>query len=459
MKTEKMAVSSLGKRVGGIVVFLSSFFAVGTGQLLFALEAIDMASGVDQSFTIGYAGRRFAEDFHTQETYGVPPEEPGIWEWQLHEGFSAAVTYDENIFSERKNTDADLIHTYSVPVSLTRKDGRLFTELSYGFTHIRYVENEELTRVNHNFGGEIRFKMPKLEIVISDKFAPQKAAAVGERTELKQAESSRVTTLTNEGVVSATYDLTKKTQLSFQYQNTVLDFVKEKNVSSVTKFDTLTHTFGPRLSYQWAPKTKIYGGCGWTVTDYSSRSEANDSTLTSPSVGIAGKLSPKTGFTFEWGWNNREYKHFDIDPIRGYTVKAGLSRKITDKVSASVTALRDTNEEVLDTDRVESRRQLVDNTVFNLSWLLSPRLTLDAEATAGVIDRKGLVTKRDVDNETLTFTREDDDDFYQWNIVLHWRPKPYVQFLIGYYFFNKNSTFKDSEYDDQRAVASVECQF
>ena len=118
-----------------------------------AAQDIDIASGEGQGFTAGYVGRSFAESFHRQEAYGEATRNLAET-WRLEKEIRTSATYDGNIFSRANDPKDDMIYTAGLPLTLSRKGTAGFLALFYEINHVRYIENEKLSRVNRKFGTE-----------------------------------------------------------------------------------------------------------------------------------------------------------------------------------------------------------------------------------------------------------------------------------------------------------------
>lgn len=425
-----------------------------------ALDVVDAVSGEDQAFTAGYGGRALAEKYHRDQTYAVQEllERPDGWVWS--KTAKTSVTYDANIFSRRRDPKDDLIYTTALPMKWTRQRKNGYVQLFYDISYVTYVENEKLSRANHLMGATVSYRIDKLTMTLSESFKPSSAVSVGERTELKTAESSRVTTFSNNLSLLTDYDLSPKTRLGWDYYYALFFLPSANNGAALSNFSTQTHTFGPRFSYQWRPRIGVHGKARWTVVDYYLETGAPfDSVTSSVGGGTTIKLTDKTGLYVNADLVEREYEQFEIKPTKGYQLQTSINRKFSPKISGSVTYSRDNTTETLDRTLYSSFGQTTQQAGINLSWFLTPKITIDGSASAGLVENDGTVTFADPDNPTALYTRAKEDDFYQYSLSLRWVPRPTFSFLLAYFFFKKNSTFQNFEYDNQRLVSAIEYQF
>lgn len=425
-----------------------------------ALEVIDAASGEDQAFTAGYAGRALAEQYHRKQAYAVQEllERPDRWKWERTA--KTSVAYDANVFSRRRDPKDDLIYTYALPMKWTRQRKSGYVQLFYDISYVQYVENEKLSRSNHAIGTQISYNIDKLTITLNESFKPSSAVSVGERTELRTVESSRVTTLSNKFSLVTDYDVSSKTRLSWDYYHVLFYLPSSQNGTTLSNYSSQTHTFGPRFNYQWRPRVAVQGKARWTVIDYYLETGAPfDSVTSSAGGGVTLKMTDKTDLLVSADLVQREYEQFEIEPVEGYQLQVSMNRKFTPKILGSLTYLRDNTVETLDRALYSSFCQTNQQAGINLSWFLTPKITIEGSASAGLTENEGFITRADPDNPTALYTRAKEDDYYQYSLSLRWEPRPAFSLLVAYYYFKKNSTFQDFEYDNQRLVSAVEYEF
>ncbi len=427
-------------------------------QPAFSVSLGERSAGSDQSFVAGSSLRGLTETIHGEGQLPASDEAEGS-DWVLGKRLEILTAYEGNVFATRTDVKDDIITTYALPLSLSRRRTNDLTQLFYTVSAVRYVENSELNRVNHSMGSKISYKTDKFNFILDEKLTPSTAIAVGEKTELKTTGSSRVTTTINSLYSSMSYALSTKTLASFSYGNYVYYFPRAKNSASVANFSTQTHSFGPSLTYQWTPKTRISTTYRSQVIDYFVGTGAFDSVTGEWLVGLERKLTDKTRLTLELGLMDRNYRHIPTPKKLGYNAKGAVSSKLSSKLLLTLAAARNTLVENLNTETSPTLIQTTDDVGLKLTWMATKHLSADLGLSAGLISREGYITLADPDNPSLTFTREAKDDFYQLECAGYWTPKSFVTFALAYYYFNKNSSFKNSEYDNHRATISMEYQF
>ncbi len=425
-----------------------------------ASEKIDSLSGVNQSFRAGYVQRSFGEKFHDVELYGPSEgkEEPSLDNWVYDKKLKLSTTYDSNLFSSRLDAIDDLIYLYGPTLSLKRKWEHAYLETFYDISYSDYVENQKLSHWNQSYTFNMGFKYSKVSIDISNRFLPHSVTAVGERTELKSA-TQQIITYRDGADMTLNYFLTPKTTLSIGYSYDLLYIPPTKGGSSSgnSSFSSQTHAINPRISYQWTPKTSLHADYNFQAVDFPKDSSFASKAHTL-SVGFLNHWNARTTFSGDVGVKRRDYNDNSLRRLEWLAAKLAVSRQLTGKIRASLFYARDADEN-LDLTRSRSLKTLTDYYGVNLTWAISPHLSLDAEASVQENTRDGLISHPDPDNPRITFTRQDEDQFYDWGLNLNWAPRPFLSFLIGYDFTNKNSSFKDSESERHKLVGSMDYRF
>ena len=434
---------------GGLTFFCSPVFSA---------DLSERSAGTDQSFVAGSSLRAFTGAIHGEGQLPASSEVEGL-DWVLSKRLEILTAYEGNVFSARTDAKDDMITTYSLPLTLSRRGKNNLAQLFYTVSAVRYVENSELSRVQHSMGSKISYKTDKFNFILDEKFAPSTAIAVGEKTELKTAGASQVTATNNSLYTTMSYVLSSKTMAAFSYGNYVYYFPRNENSVGVANFSTQTHSFGPTLTYFWTPKTTLSTTYRCQVVDYFVGTGAFDSVSNEWLVDVERKLGDKTRLTLEMSLIDRNYRHIPTEKKIGYSARAAISNRLTSKVLLTLAASRNTLTESLDTEKSPFLVETSDDVGLKMTWEATKHLSADLGLSAGLITREGLATFRDPDNSTLTFTREANDDFYQLKCGGHWTPRPFVTFSIAYYYFNRNSSFKNFEYYNHRMTLAMEYLF
>ena len=441
--------------------FAISFLVLTPQNTSLAARATEFESGLDQTFSAGYSQQSFADSFHSTafEEPAAEEDKAGWDHWTFYKGFNFSTTYDSNIFLAHADEVEDGILTYTPTIGISRGGRYDYFQTFYDLSYVEYIDNGKLSRFNHSLTTRMGYRFPKLKVDIYNNLKPDTAYSTGERTELRSAETSRVITYSDHLLARADYELTEKTRLSYTHRYILYYFPSSSNSISTNNFSSQTHIFSPRISYRISQKTDIYAQYDLETADffegglYGSRSHV-------ASAGISGKLAPKTSVNFGLGYRWRDYgNQTAAQNEEDFQWKAAISQRITNKISATLWAARDLQEDLANISSTLSANRLVHFYGLNMTWQATRHIDLQTGMSVGYDEKEGLVTITDPDNSRLTLTRQLEDNFYEGNISLNWNPRSFVAVLVGYKYFKKESSFKNFEYDDHKAVASIRLKF
>ncbi|MBI2094813.1 MAG: outer membrane beta-barrel protein [Candidatus Omnitrophica bacterium] len=440
-----------------IVVFTLILEGVITGQARASSQTIDAATGAEQVFTTGYVQRVGAEEFHREETYGPAPAalEEGKERWRFHKGLRFSTAYDANVFNARTDPKDDLIHNYRPYMGFSRRGDFHYLETFYHLSYFDYVENSKQSNLTHLHTLKYEYKKNKWRLVFANQYKPEVSVATGERTELASASSDRVTTESDEAKMEVEYEMTPKTKLAAFYEYGLMRFSKKKSAQA-TGFGDQRHALTPKIVYALTPKTSVYASYRFEGV-FTKDGEFSTRTAL-PLAGAKAQLAPKTTLDTSAGWKERDFLEYNQPTVDGWIYRASLSRKLTPKVTSTFSFVRDFNTDYVTTGTQSSK---IDTTFYglNVSYAFSRNLSLNAGAGYTLTHQKGLITQKDIENPTLTFTREDEDEQFEWDADLRWSPARDKNLSLAYKSTKKNSSFKDSEYDTHKVVGAAEFIF
>ncbi len=425
--------------------------------MAYASKLLDNSSGFDESFTTGYAARAFAEDFLYQQAYGsYLLDTKKQHEWIVTKTFSPSITYATNVSGTRRDAKDDIIYGYSSGVGVARQFKKIFISTFYSVAGTQNVEQEESNTVNHSFGQSATYTGNRIGVTFSNTLQPAATYATGERTELDVNNQQKVVTWADNANLNVAYKVSPKTKVDYNLAYKLYYFPVAQNSTTVNSFSEYTFTMGPRMTYQILPKVSIFTSYEFARSYFF---EGGDFSSKSDTVNIGGsvKITPKMSANASLGYSMLSYDT-NVLGFDSVTLSYGLTRRLTQKIFMSAGYSTSTTED-FDALAGQNKTQLTQNYLTNLSWKITPRASLAAGASMIINSKEGFITLRDPDNETLTFTREQEDVTYEWNTTYSWNPAPYVGFVFGYRFINNNSSFVDFESDDQRIFTQANCRF
>ena len=452
-------------RLGFVLTLLVLGFALCAFSVsAYAASTIDASGGLDKSFTAGYAQKTFAESFHKDSTEPLDLEST-YNTWQVHKGFNFSTVYDSNLNSvqNRKAQEEDFILSYTPSIGLSRKGDVGYVKLLYDMNYTQYLDNEDFDRFNHSITTGVGRDFNRLHVDLTNNFKPDTAYRSGERTELRSAEADRVVTYSDAGSLSVNYDLSPKTKIGFQENVSVLYFPEGDNTAAIHDLSQATYTSIPSLTYKLTPKIDVFAKYQYARSDFF---EASGDLFASDSVqyggGVNASLWAKTKLSVDIGYLDRSFDNEDLAAGDSSVVyRAAVSQKLTNKISVTLWTSRDLSQNF---DQTVSRdiNEEVDFYGANLSIKLMPHLSIDGGASAGYSSRDGLVTLADLENPGTgkkLDTAQLEHQYYETDLSLNWNPRPFLAVALGYEFFNKNSSFRQLEYDDHKVISSVRLKF
>ena len=451
--------------VGLFPVFIFASFLITGSSFASGYQTVDTASALDSSFSAGYTQRAFAESFHRE--LDAPLElEKSLEGWQISKGFNFSTTYDSNIFLTRKNHNADMIFAYTPSVSVEHKTDIGTLGLGYDLSYVDYTDNDDLDRFNHSIntilGLNLNRSGKRLKIDFSNNFKPDTAYLTGERNELRSGEAARVITYSDNANLKVSYDLSPKTTAFYGQGFTLYYFPKSENSTKVNSLSSTTYIFNPGFSYKLTPKIGWTGEYTYELANYFEKGGNFDSGTHIWGTSLTGRITPKTNASVGVGYRVRNYQQPEITGDDDIELNVALSQKLTEKLSGTVWGTRSLGEN-FDIEQAASVNELKHFIGANLTWSVTPKISLDSSSSIGFAQRDNFVTFADLENGTTTAlkfdTRALESQFYEASLGLNWHPRPFLAVFLGYKYYDKNSTFRQFEYSDHKTVGSLRLKF
>ena len=446
------------------VIFILFYLCFERTQCSWAMmQDINALSGADQTFTIEHRYESFAENFHRSEILAESPlvdetKKQPLDSWRYTRDFKVNAFHSDNHSTSLHDPKPETVFTYSPAVGLSHRRQNVFISMFYNLSYADFVQNQKSSRLNKSQKTELRFNFNRLTVTLNNLFKPDSAFVQGERTELRTTDGKHVITYFNSMQLNALYKVSPKTEFSFLYGDELFYFPNTKNINTNNQSQsTLTQTFSPKLSYRLTPKTKVFADYTFGIVNYF-KGGTFGSRENSAHVGVGGKIFSDVGVNLSAGYSYVEYLKSVSPALKGFNFNLGVSKKIFPKVRASLSTTHEIGQN-FDSALFESNALNKDFYGLILSWRAAPQITVDAEGTVGLSSRQGLITLTDPDNPTMTFTRPREEDTYRWGLRLRWAPRPFFDLLLAYEYINRNSSFKDFEYDAHQLAGSLNYKF
>jgi hypothetical protein len=428
----------------------------------FAFSDFDSLSGVDRRFTTENFQEVFAETFHKNEILSESPivdevKLQPLDSWRYYRSFASGVNYDTNASATVRDPKPEVVYSYSPVVGMSHRTQYTYLKMFYNLSYADYVHNDKSSRFNNSHTTDLRYNFNHLKVNITNSFKPDSSFVQGERTDLKTTDGKNVLTYANGTNINVEYKHSSKTSLTYSYENSLFYFPKTDNVDADNSLQSsMTHTFSPKLTYRIKPKTSIFLEHKYGILDFYKGGLGTHENVVN--AGVSGKIFSNIGISVAAGYNYLEFMKSNAPAIGGFNYSVGVSKKILPKVRATLSTTRMTNREY-DTILYETNKFVKNFYGMNLSWRVSPKVNVDAEASAGYTDREGFITRADLDNPTNRYRRPREDQLYKLGLRLTWDPRPYFSLMLGYEYVNANSSFKDFEYYSHKFATSFSYKF
>ncbi|HTL70703.1 MAG TPA: hypothetical protein VL404_05390 [Candidatus Eisenbacteria bacterium] len=455
------------------IIFGAGAVILGASSPASAVGRYDNLTGIDQSFTLGHDYRTYSETSRDSGVYEltVPEEEKkktAVREkeeeiknrdhWLYTRQFGHHSTYDDNIDGTRIDPKGDWSHNDVMTLGMTRKAATNFVQLFYNTSYSYQSENEKAGALTHTGSTKFGYTLGRFALEFGDSYSPSRTFVTGERTELQVTpETKRATSTTNNARLGATYVVSPKTKIHFEYLHDLfyLPAAQNQNSSSLTSgFSTMKHTLTGGVTRVLSPKLTVGADYSWAYVDYY-RGGVFDSVTETALLNATGLLTPKTTVSVGLGVYDRRYLGRPVDPRQGTLWSLALSQKLRPKLVATLSARHSAAEELT----ADSYTRDEYNYGIDLTWKLRPKLQLSFGGDMGFASNGQLLTKPDADNPSLTFTRPDETEQFEYYLALSWHPKPYLSTLLAYECLNQNASFKDGEFEDHKMIGSIEARF
>lgn len=472
-------------------------YFLGAALLLNLLQSSPFAYGAEieinrqsprDPFEPGAEQRRYAENFelnsfldeNQQKELQEEEENP---EWKVLKGFALKTNYVSNLFGSRLDAEDDFIVSYSPTIGVGKKVGKKYVTLFYNLSYDQYTRHEEENRLRHGISSDTSWNFEifpfrtgkKLQIYVKDSLVPDVSLNLADAGTTSGGGRKAVVTLTNSFSLELVYPVSPRTNLSYTQGWDALIFDASTVASSpavvTTTTDTTTptepidslnsntYTFTPKVSYAVTPKLDVYTRYTHEIAVYQDpRLDYDSDTL---AVGIAGRINSKTSLSIDLGQKSKQRSIMaSIPATESFIYKAALVRRLTPKISANIYTTHDLTDSLgsfltgLGGDETTE-----DIYGIKLTWKPSAYMSWGLGGSVVLREAAREQTLPDLDNPSAIYTRAKADEIYKWDLTWTYRPRHYLSFLVSYKFLNKNSSFKDFEYEDNQLSSTVRMQF
>ena len=262
---------------------------------------------------------------------------------EVHPGLNLGYTYSDNINQESTAAKASDQHPKESIIEVTPgvelrfpTSNHMF-RLGYNLSVFDFLERGE-TDYKSSAMGSLEFNFPVgLILRLNDNYAQR----VFPTLQL-QDQSGIVKYWENDGFGEIGYTLTQRWSVSGRYKNQMLRF------QNLTPYDRDVNSGGVALFMRMMTKLSLFGEAWYGKVGYKeSASNGQDASYIQGFLGLGGRVSPKTNFTFKVGGEHRTYQDFNNFPDTNQPiVSLELEEKPTTHFSFSLNGSRSVNETV-----------------------------------------------------------------------------------------------------------------
>jgi len=364
-----------------------------------------------------------------------------IGKMEVHPFAFVEQKYDDNIFLESTQKNADWITTSAAGVKLEwpfvpGREKDFLLKASYDADYIRYWENTKESRLDHNLSAAADMKFANdMTLKINEDFKKTADPPNDEQTAL-------IKRYRNIARIVLGYER-EKIGFDLGYQNILDDYIhgnknldKDENIISATAY------------YRISPKTQVLAEYDFGMVDYDIHTTNSDSRYHQARVGIKGQIAPKLTGTVKVGYKYTTYEQSDKADFRGLTAFGSLDYKIKERTLLNVYGARSSEESQYATNSYyelnkigfSAEHQLVEK-IFLLGGAYYQLDKYPDETT-----ENGITAKRR-------------DNIYNAKIGLRYEMRDWLHFQADYEYKERDSKFGNFDYRDNRVMAKVSALF
>ena len=306
--------------------------------------------------------------------------------------------------------------------------------LHYGAALTRYQEEEDNDTDDQRVDALLQFGLPggltfDLLDVYLDGHDERGEGAFGELDTYKS----------NLAGARVTYDIGSRFRLRGEYGHFTVAY-DEDDQSYLDRADDKVAAY---LYYKLSGRSTVFAEYDFVDIGYDSTPEY-DSTESTGWGGFRWRLSDKTMGEIKLGYLNKDYDRADLEDAGDLVVKGWLDYEWTDKSRFRLTASRMTEEPDANTSQAATTDQVRLAFIHDLTAKIKGRI----EAGYGQTDYDGPYTYQGV-------TGERDDDKYTGRLGLDYQIQDWLGTKLEYTYLDRESSFSDLSYTDNRVVLSL----
>lgn len=336
--------------------------------------------------------------------------------------------YTDNVFNSNTDERSDFSTTLSpgLKILFPRQKKNYKFEFLYQADIERFSRYTSENAENHKVNGEFDYKSPAgIEISLSDKFTRShdpRGVNIGEELDFYRD---------NVFSTSVAYSFAERFKIRFDYTNHLVDYEADRNSFR----DRTDNSLSGYLYYKFLPKTSAFIEYEYLDVDFRESGDF-DSTENHFFGGITWEVTGKTKGTIKAGYGTKDFKG-EIKGFRGYLTEVNIDHNFTPRHSIKIMAIRRTNE----TNIFGSDYFVTTGLAVDYFQRLTGKITARINASYGRDSFRGEFARR--------------DDTWTGGIGLIYDIRKWLITEAGYLYTNRNSTFDEFDYKNNRFFLRV----
>lgn len=354
--------------------------------------------------------------------------------------------YNDNILLAPRDEIDDFIWTISPGITVELPGRRSSLRLGYRADIKEYVENSELSTVDHTGQLEGRLSLGiGLDLRLSDEYRRVQDFPGNPIPEISQLTEQNQNTLT----VGADYRLGERLSLGGEYRWFLLDYDAGPEFD---QFDHQEHRFAGTLYYRVAPKTSVLGEYRFEMIRYDDNAVARDRDSDGHSilVGLKGDLTAKTSLQLKGGYQWRDYDNQAREDFEGFILDGEAIWKYAEPSQLRLFVGRAAIESLF----VGTNYYTSTYGGAELRHYLTPTVILKAQGLYGVNAYPEAVL--DPSSGTV---KDRSDDFFEIGAGVQYQVRRWLAVGLEYRYLDRSSNFADFEYTQNRVWATIKLTY
>ena len=366
---------------------------------------------------------------------------------------SERMEYETNVFQTSSNEKSSMISRTTPGFLVEYGRGTLQLAAGYRAEILHYFDLEGLDTVNHNFVGQGKLTLAKLQLMFRDDYVQ---TSIPPGTELTGPIKSSTNTL----APTAEYKLTDRFSLGANYTWTHIQFPGRDSSSAsndaaqvqqdqtVKQLDRSEQLGGLTVFWKFRPTADLGLGYQYGTKSFDSATQ-RDARIHIVYFQVRGEVTSRLTSTFRAGITHREEIAGSAPNFTGLTMGGGWIFRMTDRTTFTLDTDRSVQESVF-----ENAQYYVSNSAtFGVRQEFSRKLAASLRAAVGTNDYN---TRQPLD---AVRTKWRHDTLAGLTLGLDYAIQPWLRTGLEYTFQNRGSNFRPFNYDDSKISGRITLQF